>query len=253
MLPIKYLDWDILKNIKLIVFDVDGVMVPRGTKIRQIDNLTTFETKRIAQKQIEQIKKLNELKFLINISSGRGLYMLQEMFREILPFTSLTYEHGSATWYQGKIHQHINSFEYLHKVLQELKNIQHENIKGFEPKEFIITIHSEDRVEEIEKLLTEKYPYLYCLWNGEAYDIGMNEQHKATGLTALRKIFGLEKENVLAIGDNYNDKELLDAAGIAVSADKTRVNGHFYVPLEGEILPAERLMEHIIRICSDNE
>jgi len=37
--------------------------------------------------------------------------MLQEMFREILPFVSLTYECGSATWYKGKIYQHINSFE----------------------------------------------------------------------------------------------------------------------------------------------
>ena len=94
-----------INKVKMIVFDVDGVLVPRGTKIKQVGNRTSFTTKIIAKKQIEQIHKLFKKGFLINISSGRGLYMLQEMFREILPFVSLTYENGSATWYKGKIFQ----------------------------------------------------------------------------------------------------------------------------------------------------
>jgi len=102
MKPLKEISKKDLEKIKMIVFDVDGVIVPRGTKIKQRGNTTTLETKVINKKQIEQI-----------ISSGRGLYMLQEMFREILPFVSLTYENGSATWYKGEIYQHINSFKYL--------------------------------------------------------------------------------------------------------------------------------------------
>ena len=100
MKPIEELSKEILKDIKLIVFDVDGVLVKRGTKIKQADGITTLETKHIAPEQIEQIKKLKELGFLININSGRGLYMLQDVFRDILSFTSITYENGSATWYQ---------------------------------------------------------------------------------------------------------------------------------------------------------
>jgi len=110
MKPIEELSKEILKDIKLIVFDVDGVLVKRGTKIQQVDGITTLETKHIAPEQIEQIKKLHELGFLININSGRGLYMLQDVFRDILSFTSITYENGSATWYQGEIIQHVNSF-----------------------------------------------------------------------------------------------------------------------------------------------
>jgi len=44
---------DDLKEIKMIVFDVDGVIVPRGTKIKQIGNTTTLETKIIESKEIE--------------------------------------------------------------------------------------------------------------------------------------------------------------------------------------------------------
>src|SRR3989338_11120256 len=103
MLPLSQFSKKELEPIRMIVFDVDGVLVPRGTKIKQVGNTTTLETKIIAKKQIEQIEKLHKKGFLINISSGRGLYMLQEMFRGILPFVSLTYENGSATWYKGKI------------------------------------------------------------------------------------------------------------------------------------------------------
>src|SRR3989344_6920360 len=134
----QMLKTDITK-IKMIVLDVDGVLVPRGTKIKQIGNTTILQTKVINKKQIEQIKKLHKKGFLINISSGRGFYMLQEMFREILPFVSLTYENGSATWYKGKIFQHINSFKALQNVFSKLKQVANKNIKGFEPKELIIT------------------------------------------------------------------------------------------------------------------
>ncbi len=250
MQSIEFLTKEILKDIRLIVFDVDGVLVPRGTNIKQKGNITTFETKCIAEKQIEQIKKLNERGFLININSGRGLYMLQEMFRKILPFTSLTYENGSATWLDGKIYQHVNSFAYLKEIIFEIQKIKHKNIKGFEPKEFIISVHCTKRVKKIENILA-RYEKLYCIWNSEAYDIGVkNIQTKAVGLNALAKLLKLNKKDILVIGDNYNDKEMIGAGGISISADKTRVGGDFFVNLDGKTLPADQLMEQILNVSS---
>src|SRR3989344_8503720 len=106
---ISRLNKEKLKNLKLIVFDVDGVLVDRGTRIKQTENFLSLEFKKIAKKQIEQIKELYKIGLKIDINSGRSLYMLQEIFREVLPYVSLTYECGSATWYQGKIDQHVNS------------------------------------------------------------------------------------------------------------------------------------------------
>jgi len=242
-----------LKPIKMIVFDVDGVLVPRGTKIKQVGNRTTFTTKIIARRQIEQIRELSRRGILINISSGRGLYMLQEMFREVLPFVSLTYENGSATWYRGKIYQHINSFEHLRNIFPKLKRVVNKNIKGFEPKELIITIHCKSPVKEIEKIV-KKDKKLYTIWNGEAYDIGIKkDQTKALGLRKVMKIFKLKKRNVLAIGDNHNDYELLRGTGLPISADKSRVRGKFYVPLEGKFLPADNLMRKILSLLTSNQ
>jgi len=239
-----------LKNIKLIAFDVDGVLVPRGTNIRQVGNVTRLETKRILPEQVEQIKKLHALGFEITINSGRGLYLLQDMFREVLPFISLTYENGSATWYRGKIYQHVNSFKFLHNVYADLAAVRSKYIKGFEQKEFIITVHCTRRVKRIEQIVSN-HKNLYTIWNGEAYDIGLRGvQQKSVGLKSFMKSLKLTKKNVLAIGDNYNDQDLLSSAGIRVSADKTRLKGDFYIDLDRKNLPAKQLMGQIIRVCS---
>lgn len=250
MKPLEEMTIKDISKVKMVVFDVDGVIVPRGTKIKQKGNTTTLETKIIAKKQIEQIKELHNMGFLINISSGRGLYMLQEMFREILPFVSLTYENGSATWYRGQIYQHINSFEYFQNIYPILKEkaLKNKLVKGFEPKEFIITIHCEKRVKEIEEIV-KKDKNLTTVWNGEAYDILIDKkQTKALGIKNLMKIFNIKKENIMIMGDNYNDQEMLNEGGLPVSADKSRVNGKFYVPLNGKFLPADNLMQKIISL-----
>lgn len=248
MKPLSQMVKKDISKIKMVVFDVDGVLVPRGTKIKQVGNTTTLNTKVIALKQIEQIKELHKKGFLINISSGRGLYMLQEMFRAILPFVSLTYECGSATWYKGKIYQHINSFEYTKNIFPKLKEIKNKDIKGFEPKEFIITIHCKKPIKEIEDTV-KKDKNLVTLWNGEAYDVLIKKhQTKALGIKQIAKIFKIKKENIMAIGDNYNDQEMLNESGMPISADKTRVNGSFFIPLEGKYLPADNLMQKILSL-----
>lgn len=236
-----------LKDIKMIAFDVDGVLVPRGTKIKQDGNITTFETKKIAKRQIEQIKELHKRGIHINISSGRALYMLQEMFREVLEFVSITYENGSATWFDGKIKQHINAFRMLNLVFKDLSKVNNLAIIGYEPKEFIITIHAKERIDEIESIVAT-HTQLICIWNGEAYDIMEKHHHnKGRGLVNVTHQMKILWYEVLAIGDNYNDKELLDAAGISVTADKGRIVGDYYVPLKRVKLPAELLMDQIIK------
>jgi len=174
--------------------------------------------------------------------------MLQDIFREVLEYVSITYENGSATWYNGKIYQHVNSFEKIKDIPKKLNKVKHKDIKGFEPKEFIVTLHCKKRIKKIENIL-QKEKYLYYIWNDEAYDIGIkNIQTKSSGLKAFQKILKINKNNTMAIGDNYNDKDLLNAAGISISADNTRVPGDFYIPLNNKNLPAKQLMTKIIEL-----
>ena len=246
--PINNLEYKDIKNIKLIIFDVDGVLVPRGTMLKQIGKNTRFKIKSIGKKEINQIKILHNSGLHININSGRGLYLLEEMFREILPYVSITYENGSATWYKGKIYQHINSFTQLKKIMTKLSLVKSPNIKGFEPKEFIITIHAKKWVKKIEEII-DKEKDLFYVWNNEAYDIGIkNLQTKSNGVKKLAKLLKLKKENILVIGDNYNDQEMINEGGLKITADKSRVNGDFSIKLNNKYLPASQLMDQLIKV-----
>ena len=236
-----------MKDIKMIVFDVDGVLVHRGSIIEQEENRITYEIKKIGTPEINLIKQLYKKGYIINISSGRSLSYLIEMFREVLPYVILTYENGSASWNKGNIIQHFNSFDHMIDIYKELSKVSHKNIKGWEPKEFIITIHCTDRVLEIEKIVS-KYEDLCYIWNGEAYDIEHIDQTKADGLAKLLDNLNLGTANTIAIGDNFNDKELIDIAGIGVSSDYDRLNTDFYVPM-----PAGVMMSKILEICNGNK
>lgn len=242
MKRIETLNQKDVSNIKMLVFDVDGVLVPRGTEIREHKNgKLEMKVKKIQKEEINLIKKLHERGFKINISSGRNLYVLKDMFYDVLPFVSITYENGSATWDKGKIIQHYNSFNQIYEVKKLLREVVDGRIKGFEPKEFIITIHCTERIREIENIVGD-YEDLYCLWNGEAYDVGVKRfQTKSMALSSLTEKYNIDMEDVLVIGDNYNDKNFESTVGLVISADKSRVDGDFYVGNPGEILMSKLL------------
>lgn len=69
-------------------------------------------------------------------------------------------------------------------------------------------------VDELRKIFPELYivkstPY-FC-------EIGNREAKKSSGVEFLRKMWGIKKEEVLTIGDQNNDIELLKAGGVAVA------------------------------------
>ena len=137
----------------------------------------------------------------------------------------------------------------LHKTLS---TIEDRNIKGFEPKEHIITLHAHDRIPDVDRMIPKlERQGIYSIWNGEAYDFGViHDQTKAVGINAVMEILKVKQQSVLAIGDNLNDKEMLSVVGIAVTADKSRVEGDFWIPLEGIHLPADVLMQQIIQVMN---
>lgn len=236
-----------LKKIKFIILDIDGVTVPRGTRIKQISNNMKMRVREVPKREIEQIKQLSRKGYMIGINSGRGLYLLQEMFHAVLPHLIITYENGSATWHKGRIYQHVNSFDKLNNLREKLRKIKHPNIRGLEPKEFIITIHCKRPVRKIEKTV-DKYRGVYWIWNDEAYDIGLKKlQTKSHGLKQVMKIFKLKKENILFVGDNYNDVSLANDVGITVSVDKTRLKGDFYIKMKKTRFPTEEVLDWFLK------
>ena len=239
-----------LRSLKLLVLDSDGVSVPRGTDIEDTESETLYEaqikTFRITDDFAELLNQLKK-KVLVCISSGRNLVYLQSMYEKILGGgTILQAENGNLSWIDGTIVQHFfYDEEYFQKLAGIKRDILKLPIKGMEPKQFILSCHASSELKEIYDIvkLHDTNNELKVLWNGEAFDIQKKEVSKKAGLERLMEHLKIKREQTIAMGDRVNDKELLEVAGIGVSADKEALPAQYWT--EGEGMPGEILARYL--------
>ncbi|MCG2690345.1 HAD-IIB family hydrolase [Candidatus Parcubacteria bacterium] len=247
----KEIPEDKLKKLKMIVLDSDGVCVERGTNIREMEDNSSYRIELSSNMlSLDLAEKLNRLKkhLIVCISSGRSLMYLQTLYSRVLGGKSiLMAENGNIILAKGKISQlFCYDDRYFEKLALIRNNLKHLDISGFEPKQFILTAHAQKEVKEVygivEKIDQEND--LRIMWNGEAFDIQRKDISKGEGLKKIIETIGFEKENIIAIGDRLNDKELLDEAGVAVSADIEKLKAEYFT--KGERLPAETLVQYLL-------
>ncbi len=225
--PIAELTASELENIKILAFDGDGVTMPEGTHLRQKGNELLIRTQSPQGETLAKLKQLKE-KFYLLFTSGRSLLFLTRMYQPLLwENIILQGEMGIFTLHDGQVHQ---LKKFTSDQLEKSKRIRmkidqlvetNENILGFEPKQLIITIHCRQRDPQIEQIFKENDPEnnYQCLWSGEAYDIGPKEFNKGTGLEFILEKLNLSTENVLAVGNDPNDIDLVKRVGISVTTN----------------------------------
>jgi len=235
-----------LEELALLVLDSDGVLIPRGTKISQKyegDNFeVNFSTTVITDRLARKIKKLSK-KIRIYISSGRSMVYLQAMYSRIAGSVDLVAENGSVM-FDGNIFRQFFSFpndyfNLLAKIKEEVGGLP---ILGFEPKQFILTIHCEKDMRRVRSVVRklDKEKYLKIMWNGEAFDI----QHKMLSKGDMLNYSGYEQNEIIAIGDRVNDKEMVEMAGVGVSADRNKLPAEYWV--EGDKMGGEILIDYLL-------
>ena len=81
-----------------------------------------------------------------------------------------------------------------------------------------IDLKDPDKVTGWVEELSEKYPELYIVKSTPYFcEVGNKEAKKSTGVEFLANMWGIKKEEILTIGDQNNDIELLKAGGIKVA------------------------------------
>lgn len=244
----------LLEKLKLVVFDSDGVSIPRGTEISEHVDRGTVNKESIDMKTYiitdHFAGLLNRLrrKVKVTISSGRSLLYLQGMFAPIIgDNTILTAENGNISLIDGKVVQHFeyeeSYFAALSKIRVEIETLP---IKGIEPKQFILSIHADHEIKEVYDIVKKNDPEqsLRVMWNGEAFDIQRKDISKAAGLERLMGYLEIRPEEALAIGDRINDREMIQLAGIGVSADQRNLPAEYWTIGSG--LPGELLAEYLV-------
>lgn len=255
MKPLSELTAKDVENIKILSFDADGITVEKGTQISEHDEVLTVRTKKITSRLLEKLQKLKK-KYHINISSGRNLLYLNRMFGPVLwNNASIQGEDGLFTLIGGEVLQagkittdELDKIESIRSQLRGLLNTN-TNIKGFEPKQFIISAHCykpDAEVEEIVKKIDENNEFFIKWISGEGYDICLKRFNKGTGIEFLAKTLGFNASQVLSVGHEPNDASMLEKSGISVTADKEKLQADFYTEnkdvLGGEAV-ADRLLE----------
>lgn len=231
MKPLSSLTKKDISDLKMVCFDCDGVTVKRGTEITQKydqgSNFLKVHTYIISEQMRD---KINELKkyFHVSFSSGRSLSYLQMMYGEILwENSSLQGENGIFALVDGQIIQHkkypLTVLEKIEDIRSEIRKLQKTNkdILGFEPKQFLITVHCKKELQEIYNIVhkIDTKNQFYVWWNYEAFDIGLKNINKGFGLKKLAQFLKIDPSQVMAIGNGINDRDMVEAAGIGVSTD----------------------------------
>ena len=254
MKSITQLGKEDIQDLKIICFDCDGVTIERGTEIEETETTLNVKTHNLSEELLKKIIRLKE-HFHVNFSSGRSLLYLDRMFGKVLwNNASLTGEIGIFTLIDGEVIQHEKfdwaTLEKINKMKVDIRELAKRNkdIRGFEPKQFLITVHAWKEVPEIEEIRKryDTQDEFYNWWNGEAYDIGLKRLNKGTGLKNLASHLGVDISQTMAIGNGPNDVDLVNTAGIGVTTDPKVLPADFYtmgkLHLGGEEL-VERLLE----------
>lgn len=243
-----------LAALKVITFDIDGVIISTGTQLQESADGTELymKSKRLSRQFIENVKELK--KYLkLNFSSGRNILYLKSLVNEIFDMDIfLQAENGNISWFEGEITHPYYSAGYFNKlkIIRERIKIMmvqgDKRIRGFEPKMFILTPHS-DQMEEIPNIVKEVDPEgeLYCLWTNEGYDIGSKAMNKGKGIEKLAQYLTINPKEIMTTGNNYNDVEML-AVGTGVTVDPERAKAEYFIEHRPDELGGELLVEFLL-------
>jgi len=261
MKDIKEITKEELDALKVITFDIDGVIAQTGTKMTETmseDSIDLYmESKKLSDNFIKDLKKLEKY-IRLNFSSGRNILYLKTLTNQIFnKETILQAENGNITWLDNKITHSEYSDDYFNKLrdlkerIREIKK-KDNRVRGFEPKLFVCTVHCEE-MEEIPNLVKEiGEDKLYCLWTNEGYDIGSKQISKGVAIKNLAEKLGIDVKQIMTTGNNYNDAEMLQV-GKGVTVKPERVKAEYFINHKEEELGGELLVKFLLEYFEGKE
>lgn len=160
----------------------------------------------------ENEKSLSSIKFSYELASE-----ILSLLKQRWPFI-LTTVYLDNSWYV----EDISSPKIIEESLitnvkpVETRFAKEERLRGGIHK--ILGMCAPEEGEAAEKLLSEKYPQLSVCRSSEVFlEIMHKDAKKSTALNVLCQKFSLKPQEAVAFGDNFNDIDMLTAAGLGVA------------------------------------
>ena len=227
--------------IKLIASDVDG------TLLYGRDNT-------VSEEMFELIREMKKRGIIFAAASGRQYHNLKKLFAPVWQDMAFICENGAAVFYKDQLiaEQVVPKEELLElvylidadertEVALSSATTTYVRPKTEEYVQLLLDVGNhvgvvkewEDVTEPCVKLAwyeKEGVDHRVEYWSGKIQpparvvtsgaqwlDILYPNSHKGVGIKVLQEYFGLQKEEIAAFGDNYNDTEMLEAVGYPIA------------------------------------
>ena len=227
--------------IKLIASDLDG------TLLHGRDNT-------VSEEMFELIREMKKRGIIFVAASGRPYVSLKKLFAPVWEDIAFICENGAVVYYEDRLiaEQVVPQEEllalidivevderteialssatttYVRPKKQEYAQLLRDNGNHVvEVKEWTdvtepcvkLAWYEEEGVDgRVDYWKAKIAPPARVVTSGAQWlDILYPDSHKGVGLKVLQEHFGLEKEEMAAFGDNYNDMEMLESVGYPVA------------------------------------
>lgn len=228
--------------IKLIACDLDGTLLLNGAQ-------------ELSPETPGLIRKLRKQGRIFVAASGRQYPNLRRLFAPVEDEIAYICENGALVKYQGKtLFCHEIPRRLGQQILREIMNKEGAEalLSGtdtcyIQPKDSSYADHMinvvKNNVTVVQDILSTPEPYLkiaiyekegvenaLSYWqerflgaanvvtSGNAWiDVVPEGVHKGSAIRVLGQELGIGREEMLAVGDNYNDREMLDSVGCSVA------------------------------------
>ena len=193
--------------IKLILSDLDGCLLKRGET-----NLT--------QNLISQIKALNERGIAFAVASGRCYTQLKEIFKDVKDIIYFICLDGAAIIYKNKLiysapidstaAEGIIKNAENHRGIEKYIYKKNPDSNGYDDI-YKIALTGDGIIfkgKQLTRMYEEKYVSIVPT-DKSWYEIVSKGTNKGVATKVLLDKLNISPDNAMAIGDNYNDIEML--------------------------------------------
>ena len=221
--------------IKMIATDIDGTILPYHGEF--------------SQKTKDCVKKLNESGIKVILVTGRMHSSATPLAAQLgLNLPIISYQGGlikdmdGKTLFQTELKWGRKNNVHLNLYIDDKLYVEQDDeiIKYYIQGKFVdytvcsfddleiknvnkllaIDIHDADRVTSWVDILKSKYPDLYIVKSTPYFcEIGSADAKKSIGVEFLCKMWGIDKSEVLAIGDQNNDIDLIQSGGVGIAME----------------------------------
>ncbi|MCR5265318.1 MAG: Cof-type HAD-IIB family hydrolase [Cyanobacteria bacterium RUI128] len=227
--------------IKLVATDIDGTILPyngdftdgvkncinklmaNGVKVVIVTGRMFEGAKKIAQRLNLDTPIVSYNGGYVKTISGEILYerdLPPQYTAEIIDWAEQNNVHinlyADDTLYSKEDNDTIKryaAYQQLDYKVKDFSEISFDRVH----KLLAIDYNNADRVTEWVNVMSKKYPDLYIIKSTPYFcEFSTKDATKACAVNFLADYWGLKKEEVLTIGDQDNDIELLKAGGISV-------------------------------------